>query len=122
MVMLMSAVFLASGQIVGAAACATGSLVNALAQREGFFPDPAAEVQRATAAIVAVAERAPRLAHSGTAKLGAAAGLAAILGAQHASPGLPADPSFLLSTGADSGAAKEALQVMYSHPAVHKVL
>ena len=108
-----------AGQIAGAAACASGALVNILAQGQGMFSDPAREVQQVVQAILAAAQNAPRLEHSSAAKSGAAAGLAALLGAQHVVPGLPAGASYLLTCGADAPAAKEALQVLYHPPAVH---
>jgi hypothetical protein len=88
-----------------------GGLANALAQWPGFFPDPAGEVWQVVRALADVAERAPKLAHSSSAKLGAVAGLAALLGAQQLLPGLPASPGCLWASGGDTSTAKEALQV-----------
>jgi hypothetical protein len=105
------ALYIVTGQLVGAAACAVGCLINSLAHRQGFFPDPGKVTQQAAAALVTAAELAPRLAQSASVKLGAAAGLAALLGAKHLLPGLVGDTSYLLTRSPDAEAAKETLQV-----------
>ncbi len=93
---------------MGAAATSLGCLVAGLA-----LDQAQAEAQRSVDAMLAALGNGPRLAQSGAARSGVAAGLAALLGAPHLLPGVPpaVGPPALLASPQTADAAKQALQV-----------
>ena len=68
---------------MGAAATALGALLACVLPRGAITGAPAAAAQHAVDALLDAARNTPRLARSGAAKCGIAAGLAALLGVRH---------------------------------------
>ena len=99
---------------MGAASAALGCVLHAAAGQPDAPGGAAADndvISCGLAALQAAAENAARLSQSSAARIGAAKGLAAALGAPHMLPGVEPGSAWLLCHVEHEQTAKQALQV-----------
>ncbi len=99
---------------MGAAAAALGCVVNALPSRPLAQETPVSELlEEVLQSFLSAVKNASRLSQSNAAKLGVASGLAALLGAPHALPGVSDGNAWLLHCAELAGHAMQALTVRH---------